>query len=279
MGNNNLLLENMQHVLLDMLKWFHEQCIGNHLRYYVVGGTMLGAVRHNGFIPWDDDIDVAMPRKDYEEFIKIFSKRNGRYHVESPNDDNKEYTYLYAKIYDTQTTLVEHQRTEIKRGVYIDVFPLDGIGNSYDDACLNFRKIFRSIRLHDMSVCAFRKNRKWYKNLSIILGRMICPIFVSERKLSKSIRKMSIARDFDQFEYVGNLVGNWGVKEIILRKYLGTPTLYAFEGIEVYGPEDYENYLTSIYGNWRQLPPKEKQISHHDFVSLDLNKSYIEINK
>lgn len=116
--------------LLDMLKWFHEFCIENKLRYYALGGTMLGAIRHKGFIPWDDDIDVGMPREDYDKMIElVIDKQDEKYRLEKPLQ-NKDFVYQYCKLYDTSTTLVENTRYKTKRGVYLDIFPLDGIGLS-----------------------------------------------------------------------------------------------------------------------------------------------------
>ena len=119
-------MNQQQEKLLKILSWFHEYCGRYDLRYYVLGGTMLGAVRHNGFIPWDDDIDVGMPRSDYERLRELSKsiKNQGNYLIEFPGEDNPEYSYFAAKVYDTSTTLIEKQRKPIKRGIYLDVFAL-----------------------------------------------------------------------------------------------------------------------------------------------------------
>jgi len=264
-------------VLLRMLQWLHCRCEENGLRYYVIGGTMLGAIRHNGFIPWDDDIDIAMPRKDYVAFLEKYS--NGLQHpyaVEYPNNDNKDYPYLYSKIYDTRTLLIENKRHLVKRGVFIDVFPLDGIGETYESAIANYARIYRKIHLHDMSVCAFSTNRKWYKNLSIILGRLMSPLFFTERYLNNKITNLCCQKDFDESQYVGNLVGNWGYREIMPREFFGMPTKYQFENITVYGVEKPHEYLIALYNDYMKLPPETKRISHHDYFELNLNKSYLQ---
>lgn len=117
-------LSALQSRLLLILKWYHEFCTQNNLRYYLLGGTMLGAARHSGFIPWDDDIDVGMPRRDYEQFLKLTqNKRFGNFTIEDMHTKNKDYCYGYAKIYDVNSTLVENTRYKIKRGIYIDLFP------------------------------------------------------------------------------------------------------------------------------------------------------------
>lgn len=262
-------------VLLEILEWYHKVCVQNNLRYYVIGGTMLGAVRHKGFIPWDDDIDVAMPRKDYMRFVQEYSKSCSPYIVEYPNDTNLDYPYTAAKIYDTRTTLVERKRRNVKRGIYIDVFPLDGIGETRDIAYHNYKRIYRAIHLHDMISCAFRENRKWYKNLSIVLGRVVSPLFFSERKINNYISNLCRQRDFDTTEYVGNLIGNWGYKEIMHRSFFGDPVEYPFENIIVYGVEKPHEYLQSLYNDYMKLPPVEKQVSHHDYEEISFSKSYL----
>ena len=124
-------MNEMQSKLLDMMKWFHGYCEENGLRYYALGGTALGAVRHGGFIPWDDDLDVGMPRADYDRMISLCKNGTGntRYRIEAPGQ-NRDFIYPFCKAYDTETTLVENARIKAKRGVYIDIFPLDGIGNT-----------------------------------------------------------------------------------------------------------------------------------------------------
>ena len=270
-------LNEMQIYMLDMIRWFHSFCQKNNIRYYVVGGTMLGAARHKGFIPWDDDIDVGIPRKDYERLLankESWLKEEDRYEIESYQDGNKEFEYLYAKVYDTHTTLIDYSRYHIKRGVFIDVFPLDGIGENKENAQHNYAKIQKWTNFLHTRACKLRSSRKWYKNMAIIASRLIPSFVLSNNKLISKINKMCAVRDFDGSEYVGNLMGMWGKKEIMPRKYFGKPTLYTFEDMVVYGPEDFDNYLTNVYRNWRQLPPVEKQKSDHDFLFLDLHKSY-----
>ena len=90
------------------------------------------------------------------------------------------------------------------------------------------------------------------------------------------IIQLSEQRDFDQCEYVGNFVGGWHFKEVVKREWLGEPKLYEFDGLQVYGPHDADAYLTNVYGNYMQLPPEEKRVSHHDFIYLDFEKGYLE---
>ena len=273
MKESTVLLEK----LLDMFKWFHSFCEQNHLRYFALGGTMLGAIRHKGFIPWDDDIDVGMPRKDYEKFISLCEgKLFGNYTVESINSTHEDYFYGYVKVYDISNTLIEKTRVNIKRGIYIDVFPLDGVCNDVLDVEKVFKPIFYKYQLLVARTCAIIPRRAWYKNAIVILVRMIPNFIINNKRLLREIDTMCKMKDYDECLIVGNILGNWGIKEVMPKKILGTPTLYPFEDTYIYGAENYNDYLVKLYGDWKQLPPIEKRVSHHDSVKCDLNKSYLE---
>ncbi len=265
----------MQEKLLEILKWFHELCEKEGLVYYAQGGTALGAVRHNGFIPWDDDLDVGMPRKDYESLKKLSEKVNGNspYQIEFPGDD-REFVYPFCKVYDTKTTLIENTRYKTKRGIYIDVFPIDGIGNTMEESVKNFKRVDHKRNLLCTQICGLRKGRKWYKNLSVILLRNIP--FWNSVKMIKDIDRMSKLYDYDKCQYVANLCGNWHEKEIMDKEWVEKPVLCKFEDTQIYIPENHDGYLTRMYGDYMQLPPVEKRVTHHDFISIDLNKSYLE---
>lgn len=264
----------IQERLLQLLDYFHNLCENAGLTYYVIGGTALGAARHKGFIPWDDDIDVGMPRKDYEK-LKIVSKdQNSRFIFEFPGT-SEDYVYPLMKMYDTSTTLIENTRFKTKRGIFIDIFPLDGVGNTMEESIVNFYKVYRIYRLLNAEVCSLRKGRDWYKNM-VVLGMQILPRFITNpqsliRKIDRGSKKIS----FYESKYVANFVGDGGKREIIERSLFGVPKEYQFEKMKVFGPEKMDEFLTCIYGNWRELPPLDKQITNHDFIKIDLDSPYI----
>ena len=261
-----------QEKLVEMFGWFHNFCVENNLTYYAAGGTMLGAARHHGMIPWDDDIDVIMPREDIKKLEQLMDN-TGRYVLESPTGDAKDYLYACHKIYDTTTTLVENTRVKIKRGIFLDIFPIDGMGNTEEEAQKHFDKIRKKLRLLNAKSYGYSKDMGLFKNIAIFIFRFI-PL--SEKNLQKEVTALCEERSCISYKLCGNPIGAYKMKEIMTMSVYGRPTLYDFDGIKIYGVEHADEYLTRLYGDWRQLPPEEKRISHHNFIFLDLENGYLQ---
>ena len=270
------MLNPLQQKLLEMFSWLTKYLHENNLRYYMIGGTMLGAARHQGIIPWDDDIDIGMPRSDYEKLLGLLEKPVDHYVVESPRTTGRDYPYGIAKLYDINTSMTELARKNVKKGVYIDIFPLDGIGNTLEEAQENYKRIDRANVLLAMKISTYRKERKWWKNFAVFTGGFLP---VSAKRLSLKLDRLCAALDFDACAYVGNLQSTYRSREILPKELFGSPTFYQFEGIMAYGPEKYDEYLTALYKDWRKLPPEDKRHSAHDFIDLDLQRSYMESPK
>ena len=271
----NLDTMELKRKLTDMFCWFHNFCEENELRYYALGGTMLGAVRHQGFIPWDDDIDIGMPRADYTRLAELLKDHTGRYILETPQSSNPDYFYPLSKLYDTETTLIENTRCKIRRGIFLDIFPLDGAGNTLQEAETTFQKVWCKRKLLLAMTTGYRNGRSLYKNLAVFAARLIPSWIINRKKLLLDLDALCAEKDFDSCKYIGNFYGAWGMREVMPRRFLGNPTVYSFENRIIYGAEDFDSYLTSLYRNWQQLPPVEKRVSHHDFLYFNLDKSYL----
>ena len=266
-------LSPLQSSLLEALKWFDAFCESNHLTYYAIGGTLLGALRHNGFIPWDDDVDLGMPRKDFDALGR-FSELGGRYVIETYTSAARDYCYPYAKVYDTTTTLVEHKRINISRGLFLDIFPIDSVGNTLEECYRNYREVEKQYRFYLTLVAGLRKGRSVAKNAAVLAARLIPFGFRNQQKVREKLNMLCASIGPENGKYCGNLLGAYGRKEIVEAELFGIPSRHTFEDMMLSCPARSEEYLEHIYGNWKALPPVEKRVSHHDFVSIDLTKPY-----
>lgn len=264
--SNDICIKDIQEKLFEMMNIFHNICSTHSINYYMVGGTMLGAIRHQGFIPWDDDMDLALPRKDYEKLLNLPKSVWPSYiQINSPINTSN-HPYAYSKLNNTGTTLVEDVGKGFVQGLNIDIFPLDGAGNSKKSAVKHQARIAR------LKMCLYITHFTNYKNKPLWKNPLIRVIrLVGSRHWQMLIKNGLLIFDFDSSCYVGNLVGLWGRKEIMPREYFGQPTLYRFGESEFYGPEKYDKYLSCLYGDYMKPPPIEKQKSHHKIKYLNLD--------
>lgn len=273
------MIEGYKEKLLEMLIYFDNICEKNNLRYYAAGGTFLGAVRHHGFIPWDNDVDVSMPRSDYDRVAEIINSDNSKYTVETPQSKAPDFLYPMSKMYDTTTTVIEDLKVKCKRGVYIDIFPMDGIGDTFAEVEKNYRKLRLLNNFFATRTSIPRPQRKWWKNLAIRMSDAIIPeCFINTKKLAIKLDTLCRKFDFDNSYYVGILLTQYGLRYIMPRTLFDEVHKYEFENITVTGVADYNQYLSTVYGNWRELPPIEKRTEGHDYKDVDLQHSYIEID-
>lgn len=276
-------LKKLQDKQLEILKEVHEVCKKLDIRYTLSSGSALGAVRHQGFIPWDDDIDIAMTRKDYDKFISSGSKiMRSKYFIQTYQTD-PQYPHIFAKVRDNETTLIEKstQNLSINHGVYIDIFPIDKVSNNkllriIDKYTLSFLNLVKFST--DKEYCKISKSKKSryirlliYPFARIIGTQRLC-------KIEDRVRTKYNRNDLCKTTYADS--GQVSPPHRLTDKRLMDIDIFnkvrevLFENEKFYLIEEYDRYLNTTYGEYMKLPPVEKRISHHDIISLDLDKSY-----
>lgn len=270
----------LQEKLFEILKEFDSFCRKHQIVYYMLGGTMLGAYRHQGFIPWDDDVDVGIPRKDYERFLSLARKQYTKEYVLRNHNYEKEIPFAFSHIEDRRTTCIEHRRNKdsYTGGVYIEIFPLDGCSNSiWMQKWQAFQVSYYKRILYGLILDYNQKYRVFYKAILIKLIRKYCKIDNIISKISKCISKYCL----EESDYICNHLGHWGRKENVQKQYFGMPKEYLFEGILLLGVKEPERYLTQLYGKDYMIPPslEEQEQGKHPAFYLNLNLPFEEYNK
>ena len=266
-------LKEMKALELNMLASFVEICRKLSLRYYLVGGTLLGAVRHQGFIPWDDDIDVAMPRADYEVFLREGQKHLPEYYFLQSLHSEPEYHLNFAKIRDTRTTFVEYavRKRRICHGVFIDIFPLDvyPAGEKARAAMDRSQQIFKYRLRSEVEVPEVARHGAVAELGMKVVSGLTKLRYPDYRKALEARENLHCSAEGG--DTWANYCGAWGKKEIMPAHWYGKGTELNFEGLTVMGPEHWEKWLTQVYGDYMQLPPVEKRVSHHYAEVIDLD--------
>ena len=268
---SNYDIHELQQKIIGNLMALDGVCRKYNLRYYLWAGTMLGAVRHKGFIPWDDDIDVAMPRTDYVQLLTNCEEwMPAPYRVIAPETDAN-YPYSFAKLEDVTTTVMERPDFKYLEGVYVDIFPIDGFPTNVKEQQRHYKrwKLWRHLlfmRCRD----PFKHGhgpRSWFPWL-------IHQVF-SMSFLQKKVKYYMTRYDFEQSDVVVAYDDN-GIDAIFPKYIFGTAQMYEFEGHHYYGVEHAAEYLTINFGSdYMQLPPVEKRVQHH-FFRLNLHCPYRE---
>lgn len=271
--NGTIDLNELKKIELDLMTDVHEICEREGFRYSLGGGTLLGAVRHKGFIPWDDDIDIMMPRPDYDAFIEYCATHETPFAVRSFEND-KTYVDLSAKVYNPNTVLKDDAIDGgDKTGVAIDVFVIDGLGDTEKAA----RKAFKKTEFkRELLVAAnwkrfFRsKMRPWYYE-PIRFAFYALSRGVNKSKLFDKIQSVYKKIDFDKSKYAAAVGGAYREREILPQSVFTEYIELPFEGKSFKAIAAYDTYLSSIYGDYMKLPPEEKRTSHHTFTAYYKN--------
>ena len=253
-------LKNLQINILNIVDKF---CKENNIKYFLDCGTLLGAVRHSGYIPWDDDIDIGMLRNDYDKFLKLFNKKNTRYKVATGEiDDN--FLFPIAKVLDTTTVLYEpNKNTGVKLCVNIDIFVYDNAPDNDNECDKMFRKRDLYNKLRYVQICPDIYNHdSILKRIERIFLKLYIK-FLPKNYYTKKIIENSKKYINKKTRRVGNFMSQ--TKFVCDKDIFKSYTELEFEKNKYPVPIGYDTYLTNFYGDYMTLPPKEKQVSHHEF--------------
>ena len=268
-------LRELQLCELEALKFFDKFCREHGLTYYLCGGCLIGAVRHKGFIPWDDDTDVLMPRPDYEKFLEIYRKENpsDRFVLVDDNDPNSFSGNIFAVLMDTDHTMIKEyqQDMDIPHGIPLDIFPIDGLA---------YGKLARYTQYFWTMVYSLFRSQTVPVNQGGLLNfgsKLLLGIFRGKKlryKIWRFAQKRMSRYNFEESENVAELcAGFYFMKKIYPREliYNGT-TEVEFEGKKFLAMKGYDEYLKIPFGNYMELPPEDERVPHHDIVELKLHK-------
>ena len=262
----HLSVKEIQEVLLRIMKYVHTFCVENDIKYSLDGGTLIGSIRHKGFIPWDDDIDIAMPRPYYNIFVKTFKDSN-EFKLFAPEKRNSFINY--ARVCDIKNTIGDYHTPWTKEdvGVWIDVFPIDGEAEDEETwkkevhRLIQYRYLMFYSRLPHVK---FRKDASITENAKTLIKK-ICFSWMNTNYINKKSIKLQTSHDFKTSSYCGQMafLNMWDKKRMPREWYDCEYILQPFEDTELYITTAYDQVLTSLYGNYMKLPPEEDRKPGH----------------
>lgn len=275
MEKQRLNQKEIKSLLLNILIEFDKFCNKNNLTYYLCGGTLLGAIRHEGFIPWDDDIDIMMPRPDYDRLLDWNDEYGWAGYLKKVDWKHRNLPYPFIKIIDTRTLVEERYLADdlAAKSLWIDVFPIDG--NS--EINKKNKRLYRgSAFLRTILKLRLAKTNEGTTKVKRILKKVICPLIsrIDIYNLCNKIDKWSRQYDFETASKIGGVLWGYGLREMMIDKsgFLKCQKVF-FEGYEFNAPRNYEEYLTNLYNDYMRLPPENKRVTHmYNAYMIDSNK-------
>lgn len=269
-------IKEIQQISLEILKYIDKICTENNIQYFLTGGTLLGAIRHKGFIPWDDDVDLLMTRENYEKFLSLMDKQNHeKYKCLHYGKNFPNYYYRFAKVVDLDTQLSEGDFIRNKDlGVFVDIFPADLV----DDTKAS--KLVKQTDRYNIKILRAASTKINNKNEKSIIKKILKPFLYSYAKLfgwkhwfnkhENFIKKHSKPSYKHRIVYSGGS----GPKGMFPIEYLDDITFVEFEGYKFPAFRDYNMYLKNLYGDYMQLPPENQRTSNHTLNIYKKNKDF-----
>ena len=265
----NLQLE----ILIDVDKW----CKEHNLKYVLDCGTLIGAIRHKGYIPWDDDIDISMLREDYEVFIKEFNKDRSDDLEVMHARTHKGFPYEFAKVQNKKTRMVEGTAFQYDIGVNIDIFPYDYIADTKEEAIKRSEKLVKKYRFPqfvlEWKLTMSNKDRKrpLHKAIVVSLLKLITAPFPMEW-CTKKIDTLATTYYNKDYKYLsGTCSRRYNGSEFYKREWLAETIDVEFEGYTMQAPCNYDMVLKTQFGDYMKLPPVEEQVTHHIYKAYMLD--------
>ncbi|GCF93914.1 phosphorylcholine transferase LicD [Enterococcus florum] len=262
MNQEYMTLDEIHQELLGMLQDFHKLCNQLDIKYFLSGGSLLGAIRHQGFIPWDDDLDIMMLREDYVKLIENREQLDGKYRLSSL-ETVSDWQYPFAKI-DLISTYIDDEYRDVQHGLFIDIFPIDNLPDDPERQNEICKKIRRLDFLRGSGTKkAFRPSEKHrvIKNLIKPYANVLGPNYFA-RKINRLALKIN--QENQQSNTMGvAVVSTHGTKEFLSAKAFSQAVEVSFEKEIATIPIGYEEYLGNLYGDYMQLPPEKDRIPAH----------------
>lgn len=265
-------LKHIQDVQLMILKDFIEICEKNNIEYMAYGGTLLGAVRHNGFIPWDDDIDIIMMSEEYEKFIEVMSfQSNEKYSIYSMENTDEFYLFLTKlSLNGTEFHVDWTRQTKFKLGICLDIFVFDDVPDNKVKRFVYYTKIKLIRGMLDVFIIDLNKNYpSTLKKIITVFGSFFMKLFrITPSKIKDYYKKtVSSANNKGYSSVYENIAQTY--TEPIPKEILHPLKKVPFESIEINVPHDYDTFLTVLYGDYMTLPPVEERKAHpHDYIDF-----------
>lgn len=250
-------------------------CDENNIKYFIIAGTLLGAVRHGGFIPWDDDMDIGMLREDYEKFLKIAKKDLGDdFFLQTPETD-KSYGLNFAKVLLKGTMLMEESTASnnAKKGIFVDIFPFDvaplneADRESHNKKTYFYRRLLLAKRNYNIA------GKKEYVKRIVYFILKIMSVFFSHDGLVKKLDSEITRYNNQKTDDIVNIGGAYGYKkETIKADWVRETVEIPFEDMTISAPIEYIKYLETFYGDYMTPPPEDKRYNRHSVREIDFGK-------
>lgn len=259
-----ITFEEMKILQMDILDVLHKFCNEKKINYSLGCGSMLGAIRHQGYIPWDDDIDIYLLREDYEKLLKLFPNQLNNVAIRSL-ERNKDWDYAFAKAIDVRTHVVETDVENKPSGVNIDIFAIDKAPGT-EKEWQSYNKKRRLVQtIYRLKCLSIKKEYSFWKNLYLVLSKFLLLPFTL-RQLAEFVNKYAQKYNGSDSSLIFENIQGWRLKHPFSRKAMESFVTKPFEDRQYLCMIGYDEYLTNAYGDYMKLPPKEKQVAHHSFV-------------